>query len=148
MEKSVWALVLSVFSIGVAVIGCAVIPKSIEKQALPEMPLPELIQKADQYIGKTVILGGYVLQVINNNNETRIVAIQAPLGENYEPKQKNLSQGIIILNYNGILDPKVYVKDSRITVAGQLLGSSATKTFQMPYPFVELELVHIHLWSE
>lgn len=79
MERSDWVLVLSIFTIGVAVIGCAVIPKSIEKEALPDMPLPALIEQADQYVGKTVILGGYVLEVRNNRNETRIVAIQAPL---------------------------------------------------------------------
>jgi len=144
MGRLFCAVILSV----VLAMGCSVIPKSIEKEALPEMPLPELIQKADQYVGKTVILGGYVLEVRNNRSETRIVAIQSPLGEDYKPEQKNLSQGIIILNYNGILDPKVYVKDSTITVAGKVLGSSATKTFQMPYPFVELDLIHIYRWPE
>ncbi len=136
-----------VFSV-VLTTGCSVIPKSIENKALPEMPLPVLIQKAGQYIGKTVILGGYLLKMRKINDRTRIVAIQTPLGADYEPKTKNLSQGIMILNYDGDLDPEVYVKDSKITVAGILLGSSATRDFQSPYPYVELELAHIHLWSK
>lgn len=126
--------------------GCSIIPKSIEEKALPEMPLPMLIQQAGQYIGKTVILGGYVLEIRDLNGQTRIIAIQAPLDSDQEPKSKDLSQGLIILNYHGILDKKVYAKDSKITVAGVVQGSSATKTPQSYYPYVELELAHIYRW--
>lgn len=87
------------------------------------------------------------MEVRNFEDETRIVAIQAPLDADLKPKARDLSQGLIILSKKGFLDPKVYAKDSKITVAGKLLGSSATKNFQIPYPSVELKLTHIHLWA-
>ena len=128
--------------------GCSAIPSAVQKKALPEMPFPVLIQQADRYIGETLILGGYVLDVRNIEDETRMVAIQVPLDAEQKPKTRDLSQGIIIIKYNGFLDPNVYVKNSKVTVAGVLLGSSATKNFPLQYPSVELKLTHIHLWSD
>jgi outer membrane lipoprotein len=123
-------------------------PAAVEKKALPAMPFPVLIQQANQYTGETLILGGYVLEVRNLNDETRMVAIQAPLDADQKPKARNLSQGLIILKHNGFLDPDKYTKDSKITVAGVLLGSSATNDSPSPYPYVELKLTHIHRWPE
>ena len=144
MKRMVWALAFW----AVLCMGCSAIPSAVEKNALPAMPFSVLIQQANQYIGETLILGGYVLEVRNIKDETRIVAIQVPLDADQKPRTRDLSQGIIIMKYNGFLDPKVYVKDSKITVAGQLLGSSTTKDFPLPYPCVELKLTHIHLWSD
>jgi len=144
MRKFVCILVLW----GALAMGCSVIPKSVEQKALPAMPLPMLIQQAGQYIGQTVILGGYVLEVRNLNGNTRIVAMNAPLDTDWEPKSKELSDGHMILNYNGSLDPAVYASNRKITVAGVLQGSSETKTFQLYYPYVELLVTHIHLWSD
>lgn len=112
------------------------------------MPFKAIIQNASQYIGETLILGGYVLELRNLNGEARIVALQAPLDADQKPLGKELSQGLLILSHKEALDPKVYAKEKKITVAGELLGSSATKNYQVPYPYVELKLTHIHLWSD
>lgn len=141
-------LIVALMVWSVLVIGCAAIPASVQEKALPEMPFPVLVQQARQYIGETLILGGYVLEVRNSEGDARIVAIQAPLDEDQKPKTRNLSQGLLILKYHGFLDPEVYVKDCKITVAGNLIGSSATKEVPSHYPFVELRLTHIHPWSE
>lgn len=133
---------------GLLAMGCSAIPTDIQKNALPAMPFSTLIKQAGQYIGETVILGGYVLEVRNLKTETRITAIQVPLDEEWKPTSRDLSQGIIIVKYKGLLDPKVYAKDSKITVAGDLLSSSATKNYPLQYPTVELRLIHIHLWSD
>ncbi|MDA8142041.1 MAG: Slp family lipoprotein [Desulfobacteraceae bacterium] len=129
-------------------VGCSAIPAAITKKALPAMPFPVLVQQAHQYIGDTLILGGYVLEVQNHKDETRLVAMQAPLDADQRPKTRDLSQGILILKYNGSLDPRKYSKDRKITVAGELMGSSATKEPPSPYPYVELKLTHIHLWPD
>jgi outer membrane lipoprotein len=143
MKKPFWALV---FWSALAV-GCSAIPAAVEKRALPAMPFPVLIEQASQHIGKTLILGGYVLEVQNFKDQTHIAAIQAPLDADQKPKTRDLSQGLILLKYSGFLDPQVYSKDSKITVAGELLGSSTTKNFPSDYPYIELQLTHIHLWS-
>jgi len=133
--------VLSLF-----IAACAVMPAAVEQEALPGMPFPMLIQQADRYIGQTVILGGYVLEVQNQKDQTRIVALQAPLGFGQEPKSKDLSQGRLIISYGGFIDPEVYSKDRKITVAGKLLGSSATDEQKELFPYVRIQLMHIYLW--
>ena len=116
MKKSYWLLAFW----SLLLMGCSTIPASVQKEALPPMPFKDLIQQADQHIGETVILGGYILDVRNLENETRVVAIQVPLDADQKPKERKLTQGLIRLKHNGQLDPKVYPKNSKITVAGIL----------------------------
>ena len=59
----------------------------------------ELVAHAEQYRGKAVILGGYVLEVENLKDSTRILAVQAPLGFRQYVKSKDLSKGRLILIY-------------------------------------------------
>jgi outer membrane lipoprotein len=126
--------------------ACSVMPAAVEEQALPDLPFPALIADAAANLDRTVILGAYVLEVTNDADRTRMVAIQAPLGLGREPKSKDLSQGRLILEYQGFLDPEVYAKDRKITVAGRLLASSATEKNPNPFPFLRLQVLELHLW--
>ncbi|MBI5062161.1 MAG: Slp family lipoprotein [Desulfatitalea sp.] len=128
--------------------ACSVMSQTVEEEALPEIPFPELIAHAAAHLEQTVILGGYVLEVSNLSDHSRMVAIQAPLGMSREPQSKDQSQGRLILEHPGFLDPEVYVKDRKITVAGRLQGSSATDARPEPFPYVRLRVTEIHLWSE
>lgn len=137
---------LSVGLSAVLLMACSIMPQRIEETALPQMPLPKLIQRAEKFLGRTVILGGYVLEVNNLENQTRIIAIQAPLDFGQMPTNKDLSQGRLILIYSGFLDPEVYRKNRKITVAGNLMGSSETQSSDTSYPYIQLQVTHLHLW--
>lgn len=125
--------------------GCAVMSRDVQDKAMAPVPFNELIGRVDQYKGQTVILGGYVVSVENQKNQTRIVAVQTSLGMGQRPNSKDLSQGRLIMHYDGFLDPEVYKKDREITVAGRVLNSSANDP-QPPYPYLEIALEEIHLW--
>jgi len=129
-------------------VACSVMSQTVEEEALPEIPFPELIAHADNHLNQTVILGGYVLEVSNQSDHSRMVVVQAPLGMGREPQSKDQSQGRLILEYAGFLDPQIYAKDRKITVAGPLLGSSATDARPEPFPYVRLRVTEIHLWPE
>lgn len=126
--------------------GCSVIPAEVEKKALPHMDFQVLIREAGHHKGRTVILGGYVLAVENQQDHTRIVAVQAPLRNNQEPRSKDLSQGRLVLIYPGFLDPEVYTAGRKITVGGTLLGSSSADPDPDPFPYVRVEVEELHLW--
>ncbi len=128
--------------------GCSVMPAEVEQRALPDMAFPELVQYADRYRGQMVILGGYVTNVENLQDHTRMVAVQAPLGHRREPKSRDLSQGRLVIVYKGFLDPAVFSEGRKITVAGYVLGSSVTEERTLPYPYLRIELVEIYLWPE
>jgi outer membrane lipoprotein len=127
--------------------GCSVVSKQTRQEALPQMPFLELVNQARNYIGETVILGGYVVQVTNHADRSEIIAVQAPLGTGQEPKSKDRSQGRLILDYAGFIDPQVYTQDRKLTVAGKLLGSSQTETGDKPFPYLHLQVSEIHLWA-
>lgn len=127
--------------------ACAVVPEPPPDQALPEMSFAEIVAAAAHYRGKTLTLGGSVLEVVNLKAQTRIEALQVPLGVGQKPKNKDLSQGRLILLYNGFLDPEVYGKGRLITVSGTLLGSSASEGSQEPYPYLRVQVNDLHLWS-
>ncbi len=126
--------------------ACSVMPSTLQKKALPQMPLDKLVAETGRYIGETVILGGYVLEVINEKEVTRLICLASPLGMGQEPKSKDQSQGRLLLTYDGFLDPEVYTKDRKITVAGTLQASSATEKNTHPFPYVRLQVETIHLW--
>lgn len=127
--------------------ACAVMPEEVTRAALPaDTSFLALVQDTGAYLGKEVIVGGYVLEVVNQAEQSRILVLQAPLGTGQEPKAKDLSQGRLILLHAGFIDPEVYAKERKITVAGKLLGSSTTDTPKEPYPYIRIQTSHIHLW--
>lgn len=123
-------------------------PADVTRDQVQDMSFPTLVEQAGQYIGQTVVLGGYVIEVQNQEDQSRIVAVQAPLGVGQEPKSKDLSKGRLIILYDGFIDPEVYAKGRKITVAGTLLGSSVTETDTEPFPYARVRMQHIYLWSE
>lgn len=138
--QCLWLLVFVMIS------ACAVLSTEVQQEALPELPFEELVRKAASYVGETVLLGGYIIEIENQKDQTRLVAVQAPLNIKQAPKTKDLSQGRLILIYKGFLDPEVYAKGRKITVGGVILGSSQTEESPEPYPYLRLEVKEIHLW--
>ncbi|MCG6891976.1 MAG: Slp family lipoprotein [Desulfobacteraceae bacterium] len=130
----------------VLVASCAVMPQPLTREALPDLPFPILVQRAGSYAGNTVILGGYVIEVRQTAGESRLVAIQAPLGLGQKPRSKDLSRGRLIVHYAGFLDPEVYERGRKITVGGRLLGSSATEAGPEAYPYVRIQAESVYLW--
>jgi outer membrane lipoprotein len=125
--------------------GCAVMPAEVNNRAMPPVALSVLIKDANRYRGETVILGGYVISVENKAGHTRIVAVQAPLGAGQRPQRKDLSEGRLVLEYAGFIDPEVYTRDRQITVGGKIVSSSASDQ-RASYPYLKLQVQEIHLW--
>jgi outer membrane lipoprotein len=126
--------------------GCAVMPKEMTHEAAPQRPFREMVEQSERFIGRTVIFGGYVVSVENMKNGTKIEALQAPLGVGQQPKAKDLSEGRLIVEHDGFLDPEIYTKDRVITVGGIMSGSSKTDQSQLPYPYIRLRAQKLHLW--
>jgi outer membrane lipoprotein len=108
----------------------------------------DLIEQADRYIDQTVVVGGYVLSVENQRDRTLVLALQAPLGVAQEPKARDLSEGRLILLYDGFLDPEVFTKNRKFTVGGKIIGSSATEKEAESFPYLRLKVEEIHLWPK
>ncbi len=123
---------------------CTVMPRQVMDEALPETDFAELAGHADRYVGETVVLGGYVLEVENFKDHTRMTVLQAPLGIGQRPKSKDRSQGRLALIYDGFLDSEVFTRDRQVTVGGRILQPE--KGEGPPYALVRLQVRDIHLW--
>lgn len=128
--------------------GCAVMPPEVMNDAISDVPFRALVKDAAGYRGQTVIVGGYVVEVVNEGDRSRIIAVQSPLGVNQKPKSRDLSQGRLVISYRGFIDPEVYQKDRKITVAGEIVGNSQTDPATYPFPYLHLDMTQIHLWPE
>lgn len=127
--------------------GCAGSLPVSQEGSLPGMPLADLITNVDGYIGQTVVMGGVVLEVENSRKTTRILAVQVPIGSRQRLKSKDLSEGRLVLIYDGFIDPEVYTKDREITVGGEILGGSDNDP-EVPYPYLRIKVRDIYLWPE
>lgn len=98
--------------------SCSVISKPMKKQAREKVNFRHLVEHTDVYLGQTIILGGYVIEVENSEEITLVTVLQAPLDVSDSPLSRDKSQGRFIVSVDGFLDPAVYEKDRSITVAG------------------------------
>ena len=74
--------------------------------------------------------------------------LQAPLGFDDTPKSKELSEGRFIIYHKGFLDPEVYSKDRRITIAGRIAGSGMENIDNYAHRYLKIESREIYLWSD
>lgn len=103
-------------------------------------------QETDRYKGKTVILGGYILETKNSAGVANMTVLQTPLGRDEKPVSHGRSEGGFILSYNGRLEPEVYEKGRRTTVAGKVVGPADEEAANCPKPCLKLEYRQIYLW--
>lgn len=128
--------------------ACAVISRKVRLEAEPDVPFKTLLVDIEKYTGRTVILGGYILDINNQASATMIKVLQVPLKIGEEPGLKDSSEGRFLLYHQGFLDPEVYSKDRAITVAGSVMGSDIEKIGDDQIPYLKIESREIYLWPE
>ena len=128
--------------------GCSVVSKDIRRDAAPDVTFESLKPDAAPYEGETVILGGYILETGNLADQTRVLVLQTPLGMRDEPKARDRSRGRFVVVYDGFLDPEVYERGRRITVAGEVMGTEPTRINGHEYPLPVIRPLEVHLWRE
>ena len=129
-------------------VSCTVISDQIRSESEPPLPFNTLLQGAEQYKGRTVILGGYILETNNLESETILKVLQVPLRIGEEPGTKDRSEGRFIVYNKGFLDPEVYSKDRAITVAGRIIGATVEKIGNDQIQYLKIENRDIYLWPE
>jgi len=130
------------------VISCSVISQEIRKESITPVDFTTLLQETDKYLGTTVILGGYILETQNLTDSSLIKALQVPLGLGEAPKSKDYSKGRFIISQNGFLDPEIYTKDRKVTVAGTIVGTRVEKVNQFSHVYLEIKSREIYLWPK
>jgi outer membrane lipoprotein len=128
--------------------SCSVIPQHIREESLPPMDFKILLENPNKYKGDSVILGGYILKTDNLTDQTIIKVLQAPIGSRDEPKSRDYSEGRFIISQKGFLDPEIYNKDRKITVAGTVVGIVIEKIDEFSHPYLKIQSREIYLWPK
>ncbi len=130
--------------------GCAhVISKDLRLSADPSLTFGQVHQNSNAYKGKMVVWGGEIVETVNQKDgATQIEVIQSPLDWRGEPKGTHLSAGRFLVLVNEYLDPYVYRKGRKITVAGEILGEKTKPLGEMEYRYPVLSSKQIYLWPE
>jgi len=126
--------------------GCAhVISEPLRQQAQPPVSFAELRTDPEALKGRTVILGGEILQTSNLREGTRVEVLQRPLSDSETPRLTDTTGGRFMAFCSEYLDPAVYAPRRRITVAGRVLGSYTGKVGEVDYtyPLVSCEEIHL-----
>jgi len=152
MEKSFFRVRPSLLILGVLLIvflqGCLPISKQLRAQADRTLTFRQVFQNPEAYKGKIVIWGGDVVETMNQKDGTTlIVVLQRPLDWQEEP-EFNRSEGRFIILVPGYVDPYVFRRGRRITVAGEIQGTKVIRLGELEYPYPLLLSKQLYLWGE
>jgi len=148
LSFSCTAYLLLFFALG-GFTGCTpAISKQVREEAGEPVPFEELLERTDDYRGRVVIVGGYILETLNVPEGSWLTVLQAPLDSLNRPESSDLSKGRFLVWSKEFLDPVVYSKERRITVGGQVMGSQQRKLGSLTYQYPVIEAQEIHLWSK
>jgi len=126
--------------------GCAhVISEPLRQQAQPLVSFAEFRSNPEAPKGRTVILGGEILQTTNLREGTRLEILQRPLSSAEIPRLTDTTGGRFMAFCNEYLDPAVYAPQRRITVAGRVLGSDMGKVGEVDYTYPLVSCDEIYL---
>jgi outer membrane lipoprotein len=133
--------------LALAGLGCThVISEPLRQQAIPMVSFAELRTNPEAFKGRTVILGGEILQTSNLREGTRVEVLQRPLSGSETPALTDNTGGRFMVFCKEYLDPAVYAPRRRITVAGQVQGSYTGKVGEVDYTYPLISCQETHLF--
>ncbi|NWF94330.1 MAG: Slp family lipoprotein [Syntrophaceae bacterium] len=136
--------------VAVLISGCAhVISKDLRQKMDPSLTFTQILQSPNTYQGKTVLWGGEIIQTLNQKDGSTLIEVfQKPLGWRGEPRETFASEGRFLVIAEKYLDPYLFCKGRRITVAGEIHGEKIKPVGEMDYRYPLVLSKQIYLWKE
>ena len=130
--------------------GCAapVVPESLAPQIDQAVTFSQIVESPDSYRGKVVVLGGEILRAKALKGGTQLEVLQLPLDSDQEPVTDRMeSKGRFLALQKEFLDPATIAEGTRVTVVGEVTGSTVDKMDEADYRFPTLNVKHLHRWD-
>lgn len=130
--------------------GCAhVISKDLRAKSDLSLTLAQVRLNPEVFKEKWVVWGGEIIDTVNQKDgTTQIEVFQRPLGWGEEPKVTAYSEGRFLVLADEYLDPYVFRKGGRMTVAGEMIGADIRPLGEMKYRYPIVSSKQIYLWPE
>lgn len=129
--------------------GCAhVISTDMRQQAREDLSFPMVLENPTRNIGDTMILGGVVIESLNREEGTELLILETPLDSQGMPADEVFSRGRFIAKTSRYLDPEIYTRGRKVTLAGEILGKETRPLGETHYGYPVIQVRELHLWRE
>ena len=127
--------------------GCATaLSPEVRREATPIQGYAQVRESPETYRGKTLILGGEILEPRNRAEATVFAVLERPLDAFRRPREVDQTGGRFLVRFDRYLDPAVFAPGRQVTVAGVVTGTEAERVGEASYTYVSLEGLEVHLW--
>jgi outer membrane lipoprotein len=132
-----------------ALTGCgSVISRQTLSRVDRKVTFDDLRANPDAFIGRTVLVGGRIINTTARKEETWVEVLELPLGRRDRPEDTDASRGRFLVRFSGFCDPVVYAKGVGITVAGPVEGKRTLPLGETTYTYPVIGGLESHLWKE
>ena len=148
MKKLRIYIFFGIFSVTLA--SCAYpIAQRYRREAKPGLTFEEVYKNPEAYKGDMVIWGGMVIKTVNDDKGSEIYILETPLHYGEKPMPIEYSRGRFIAGTRSYMDPLVYRKGKRVTVAGVIVGSKSVinRGNRRAYIYPVIQIRQITLWK-
>lgn len=138
---------LIVLILFVTMSGCTpIISEQTRKMVNTDASFKAVKAAPEDFIGKTIILGGRIANVSNSVDGSYLEIVQFELTTASFPDDTFLSYGRFLVNSDSFLDPMVFRRGSLITLAGEIKGKKTQRLENMDYIYPLLTIREWYLW--
>jgi len=127
--------------------GCTTI---ISEQTLKlvncEEPFKSIKAAPENYIGKTVLLGGRIANLRNSADGAQLEIVQFELTSQNYPEDSFISYGRFLATDSSYMDPLIFKHGMLITLVGELKGKKTLRLDEMDYTYPLLSMREWYLW--
>lgn len=139
--------VLAVALLTLILTGCASpISRGLRQQARADLNFTTVLNNPDAFRGTLVIWGGIIQQMQNQSGGTSITVLAYPLDWRDQPQTWKAPEGRFLVLSSQFLDPAVYRRGRKLTVAGPVAGSQTRPLNDSQYRYPALTAQELYLW--
>ncbi len=147
MKNSLFWLLLPALLVLLA--GCgSVLSKDALSGVNYEVEYSRLKASPDTYMGKTVILGGLILENQVTDDGSTLEILKYSLDKRDEPQDPDEEGGRFLARSSRLLDPSIYKAGKLVTLTGTLRAIEVRPLQKANYHYPVFEIGELYLWSE
>ncbi len=145
VTKALAAAAMSLWIAGCG--GTPVVPSELQENIDRDVSFRQVSASPLSYKGKLIVAGGIVLSVKLKQGGTQIEILQLPLASDHEPQGRLIdSQGRFLAFHNEFLDPATIPTGTRITVVGEVTGSTTLMLDEVGYAYLTVHIASLTIW--
>jgi len=126
--------------------ACSNVPVAIKDAPNPDLQLAQLSGKASSHQGQKVRWGGQVVKVENTDKGATLHIAQFPLNSFGRPIIEGDSEGRFLAQTKEFVDPYIYEKGTRVTVAGLIVSDGTIKVDKKTMTVPIVQVSDIYRW--